>query len=251
MRVIALSDWNLVRFILLGYPGRGNLLQRYRAVSMSKHLTTACVVLLLLIGLSSTVSAQHQYDGHSSNTIAAVSDSAGTARASAEVRKSSPDDLIIGPDDVLAINVWKEPEVSQTVPVRPDGKISLPLIGEVMASGLTPIQLQASITDALDNYLSHPAVTVIVHEVKSQKYVVVGQVAKPGSYELQTPMTVLDAIAAAGGPLEYAKLKSIYVLRPGAKGTAVRLPFNYKEAMKGKHLAQNVELRSRDTVVVP
>lgn len=217
---------------------------------MVKHLTSVCSLLLLLTGLSSTVAAQHQYEAHS-NAIAAVSDTAATAGTSAEARKSSPDDLIIGPDDVLAINVWKEPEVSQTVPVRPDGKISLPLIGEVMASGLTPTQLQASITLALDHYLSRPAVTVIVHEVKSQRYVVVGQVAKPGSYELQMPMTVLDAIAAAGGPLEYAKVKSIYVLRAGPKGTTVRLPFNYKEAMKGKHLAQNVELRSRDTVVVP
>lgn len=160
-------------------------------------------------------------------------------------------DFIIGPDDVLAVNVWKEPEVSQTVTVRPDGKISLPLAGQVVASGLTTEQLQVVISHQLENYLSRPEVTVIVHEVKSQRVVVAGEVAKPGSYELRTSMTILDAIAEAGGPLDYAKLRSIYVLRRGPDGRAVRIPFNYKQVIKGRKLAQNVSLESHDTVVVP
>jgi len=159
--------------------------------------------------------------------------------------------FIIGPDDVLAVNVWKEPEISQTVTVRPDGKISLPLAGEFVASGLTPDQLQAEITQRLEGLMSRPNVTVIVHEVKSQRVVVVGQVAKPGSYTLQTPMTVLDAIAQAGGPLDYAKLKSIYVLRVAPDGHPTRMPFNYKEVIKGHNLSQNVTLEPHDTVVVP
>jgi len=159
--------------------------------------------------------------------------------------------FIIGPDDVLSVNVWKEPEISQTVTVRPDGKISLPLAGEFVASGLTPDQLQAVITQRLEGLMSRPNVTVIVHEVKSQRIVVVGQVAKPGSYTLQNPMTVLDAIAQAGGPLDYAKLKSIYVLRVAPDGHPTKLPFNYKDVIKGHNLAQNVRLQPSDTIVVP
>jgi polysaccharide biosynthesis/export protein len=157
----------------------------------------------------------------------------------------------IGADDVLMVNVWREPEVSQTVTVRPDGKISLPLIGEVVADGFTPKQLEVTIRHELSNYLSLPEVTVIVHEVKSQRVVVAGQVAKPGSYPLQTRMTVLDAIAQAGGPLEFAKVKSIYVLRIGPDGRPIRLRFNYKEVIKGRKLGQNVNLESHDTLVVP
>jgi polysaccharide export outer membrane protein len=157
----------------------------------------------------------------------------------------------IGADDVLMVNVWREPEVSQTVTVRPDGKISLPLIGEVVADGFTPKQLEVTIKRELSNYLSLPEVTVIVHEVKSQRVVVAGQVAKPGSYPLQTRMTVLDAIAQAGGPLEFAKVKSIYVLRIGPDGRPVRLRFNYKEVIKGRKLSQNVNLEPHDTLIVP
>jgi polysaccharide export outer membrane protein len=168
------------------------------------------------------------------------------------IDKLPPDaDYVIGPDDVLNVNVWEEPEFSQTVPVRPDGKISLPLVGDVVASGLTPKQLEASIKAPLGNFVSSPAVTVIVHEVKSRRVTVAGQVAKPGSYVLQTPMTALDAIAQAGGPLEYAKLKSIYVLRTGSTGQPIRLRFNYKDVINGRNLSQNVQLEPHDTVVVP
>jgi len=221
---------------------------------MSKYLLSVISLAILVSGIGSSVCAQdlNSRSGDGPRAGADRADNRSSDSVPAPDKKSSGgDELVIGPDDVLVINVWKEPEVSQTVPVRPDGKISLPLIGPVMASGLTPSQLQVSITHELENYLSHPEVTVIVHEVKSQRFVVVGEVAKPGSYELQTHMTVLDAIAGAGGPLEYAKLKGIYVLRTGPNGKAVRLPFNYKDAIKGKNLAQNVTLQSHDTVVVP
>lgn len=174
-----------------------------------------------------------------------------TAPAPPTENVSLDPDFKIGLGDVLAVNVWKEPEVSQTVTVRPDGKISLPLIGEVVATGLTPKQLAATIKIQLSNYLSLPEVTVIVHEVKSQRVVVAGQVAKPGSYPLQNPMTVLDAIAQAGGPLEFAKVKNIYVLRIGPDGRPIRLRFNYKEVISGRKLIQNIRLEPQDTVVVP
>lgn len=160
-------------------------------------------------------------------------------------------DYIIGSDDVLAINVWKEPDLSRTAPVRPDGKITLPLIGDVSASGKTPKQLQTNIELDLAKYISKPAVTVIVQEAKSHKFNIVGEVQKPGSYLLTNPMTVLDAIALAGGFRDWAKVKSIYVLRTGANGSRTKLAFNYKKVIKGHDNEQNIQLQTGDTVVVP
>jgi polysaccharide biosynthesis/export protein len=170
----------------------------------------------------------------------------------AEIREGvSGDDYLIGADDVLAINVWKEPDLSRTVPVRPDGRITLPLIGDIAASGTTPRQLQASIEQDLSKYISKPAVTVIVQEAKSHKFNIVGEVQKPGAYVLTGPMTVLDAIALAGGFRDWAKVKSIYVLRPGPNGSRSKLAFNYKKVIKGGDGAENIQLKMGDTVVVP
>ena len=183
------------------------------------------------------------------NNANAEMHSAGTA--SATTPKSHDDAYIIGVDDVLAINVWKEPEVSKTVPVRSDGKISLPLAGEVQASGQTPRQLELDLSRRLASYISEPEVTVIVQEIKSQKFNILGQVEKPGAYPLSNNPTVLDAIAQAGGFRDFAKQKSIYVLRRNPDGTESRLPFNYKDMIKGKNADQNIKLQSNDTIVVP
>jgi polysaccharide export outer membrane protein len=169
-----------------------------------------------------------------------------------EPRPKVPDDSFqIGADDVLAINVWKEPEISRSVPVRSDGKISLPLVGELQATGQTPKQLEAEISKKLAGYMSEPEVTVIVQQIKSQHFNVLGQVARPGSYPLSTPTTVLDAIAIAGGFRDFAKKKSIYVLRQTADGTPSRLPFNYTDVIRGKDPQRNIRLEPRDTVYVP
>jgi len=174
------------------------------------------------------------------------------ANPTAGVREGgSGDDYLIGADDVLAINVWKEPDLSRTVPVRPDGRITLPLIGDIAASGTTPKQLQASIEQDLSKYISKPAVTVIVQEAKSHKFNIVGEVQKPGAYVLTGPLTVLDAIALAGGFRDWAKVKSIYVLRPGPNGSRSKLAFNYKKVIKGGDGAENIQLKMGDTVVVP
>ena len=158
---------------------------------------------------------------------------------------------VIGDDDQLEINVWKEPELSKTVPVRSDGKISLPLVGEVQAAGKTPVQLEDEITTRLRNFITEPAVTVMVTKINSLKFNVMGEVIKPGSYSLTTTTTVVDAIATAGGFRDFAKKKSIYVLRPNADGTEARLSFNYNTFVKGKNPKQNVHLQPGDTVVVP
>jgi polysaccharide biosynthesis/export protein len=161
------------------------------------------------------------------------------------------DKYVIGNEDVLNVSVWKEPDISRIVPVRPDGKITLPLVGEIQASGITPLQLQAHITDGLRAYVSNPDVTVIVQEVKSLKFNIVGEITKPGSYVLTEPMTVLDAIAAGGGLRDFAKGSRIYVLRANADGSHSKLPFDYKNVIKGKRVNDNIELHPGDTIVVP
>jgi polysaccharide export outer membrane protein len=158
---------------------------------------------------------------------------------------------VIGPADVLAINVWKDTELSKTMPVRPDGNISLPLIGETRASGLTAAQLQDLIAQKLKGYVTNPEVNVVVQEVRSRTFNVMGKVTKPGSYDLTRPMTVLDAVALAGGFQDFAKITKIYVLRRGADGSQKILPFNYKRVIKGQALDENVQLQPGDTVVAP
>ena len=173
------------------------------------------------------------------------------AEAATAPAKPHDDTFIIGVDDVLAVNVWKETEVSRSVPVRSDGKISLPLVGEVQAAGETPHQLELAIAKRLQSYISEPEVTVIVQQINSQKFNILGQVTKPGFYSLANSPTVLDALAMAGGFRDFAKKKSIYVLRQNPDGTTARLPFNYKDVIRGKNAAQNVKLQPHDTVYVP
>jgi polysaccharide export outer membrane protein len=165
--------------------------------------------------------------------------------------KAHDNSFVIGNDDRLAINVWKEPDLTRSIPVRSDGKISLPLVGEVLATGRTPLQLEEEISTKLKNYITEPEVTVIVEQINSQKFNILGQVAKPGSYPLAAATTVLDAIAAAGGFRDFAKQKNIYILRQGAGGRETRIAFNYKDVIRGKNPAQNIKLEPHDTVVVP
>jgi polysaccharide biosynthesis/export protein len=159
--------------------------------------------------------------------------------------------FVIGNDDVLAINVWKETDISRSIPVRSDGRISLPLVGELQAAGRTPLQLEGDIAARLQKYIADPEVTVMVQEIHSQKFNILGEVVKPGSYSLEMASTVLDAIAAAGGFRDFANQKGVYVLRPNPDGGQSRIPFNYKKVIKGKNPQQNISLQPRDTIVVP
>ncbi len=179
---------------------------------------------------------------------------AGTAAPSAQPQETSgsrPGDgsYLIGNDDVLAINVWKEPDFSRSIQVRSDGKISLPLMGEVQATGRTPLQLEQDIATKLQNYITKPEVTVMVEQINSKKFNVLGQVIKPGSYSLTLAPTVVDALAIANGPRDFAKLKSIFILRQNPSGGQTRIAFNYRNFLKGK--TQNIKLEPNDTVVVP
>jgi polysaccharide export outer membrane protein len=173
-----------------------------------------------------------------------------SAPAAVQTPKANSNDYVIGESDVLAINVWHETELSRVLPVRADGKISLPLIGDLTAGGLTPAQLQASIVEKLHSYMEAPEVTVIVQEPRSQYFTVVGEVVKPGAYPLGQRLSVLDGLAMAGGFKDFARVKKMYVLRTHRDGSTERLPFNYKKAVGG-NTEQNLILTPHDTIVVP
>ena len=162
----------------------------------------------------------------------------------------TPPDYVIGPDDVLSIVVWRDKDMSADVAVRPDGKISLPLINEVQAAGLTPEQLRLGLTEAANKFVEDPAVSVVVKAINSRKVFITGQVAKPGPYPLSGPTTVLQMIATAGGVSEYSKSEKIVVMR-SENGKTVSLKFNYKDVTEGKKLQQNIDLKPGDTIIVP
>jgi polysaccharide export outer membrane protein len=162
---------------------------------------------------------------------------------------SVPVDYVIGADDTLHITVWKEPDMSVSLPVRPDGKISIPLLDDVQAAGMTPMQLAASIKEKLKKYIADPRVTVVVTAMTSQRIYVLGEVVHTGPMPLLPGMTVLQALSSAGFT-QFANLKSIYLLRT-QNGQQTKIPFRYKDAIKGKDTQTDLVLKPGDTIVVP
>lgn len=158
-------------------------------------------------------------------------------------------DYVIGPDDVLHISVWKEADLTATLPVRPDGKISLPLLDDVQAAGLTPKQLAESVTEKLKKYIADPRVTVVVNQINSKRVYLVGEVTHTGPMPMLANMTVLQAISSAG-LTQFANTKGIYVLRT-EDGKQQKLPVNYRKLVKGEQMEQNYLLKPGDTIVVP
>ena len=178
------------------------------------------------------------------------SDAATSARSSSTNPATTDPDYKIGPQDMLRVDVWKEPDISRTVPVRPDGKITLPLVNDVQAAGLTTTQLAAKIAEGLKKYITSPQVTVGVTEINSRRIFVNGEVARAGAFPLLPNMTVLQALSSAGGFTQFAREKKIYILRM-ENGKQVKYPFNYKEAVSGKNVEQNIILQGGDIIVVP
>jgi polysaccharide export outer membrane protein len=156
-----------------------------------------------------------------------------------------PNTYQIGSEDVLYIQVWKEPDFTRQVAVRPDGKITMPLIGDIQASGLTPLALTADLKEKVGKYVQTPEVTVTVIDVRSRKYYIDGEVGRPGAFALVTPTKVLEALSLAGGFREFANQKNITILR-GAK----TFKFNYKDVIRGKHLEENIFLENGDHIIV-
>jgi len=222
---------------------------RITEVKLVRRCLIMGIVSLFLAGCLWAQTPGPSKAGSQAPATAAMASVAEPVRVSAN--KPHDDSFVIGNDDVLSINVWKEADLSRAVPVRSDGKISLPLVGEVQAAGQTPLKLEQEIASKLQPYLEEPEVTVIVQQINSEKFNILGQVAKPGSYAITNSATVLDAIALAGGCKDFAKRSSIYILRHNPDGSEARIPFNYKEVIKGKNMAQNIKLQSHDTIIVP
>lgn len=206
--------------------------------------------MLLLTGcmLATAVAAQDN------NRPSAKKDdeSAAAAQASraAAAKGVNSETYKIGPQDVLRIDVWREEQLTRTVPVRPDGKVTLPLVNDVQAAGLTPMELATVVREGMKKYLNDPQVTVSVTEINSRRVYVTGEVARAGAFPLLPNMSVLQALSSSGGFTQFAKLKNIYVLRL-ENGKQIKLPFNYKDVVSGKKPEQNLLLEPGDVIVVP
>ena len=200
-------------------------------------VAVAALVLIGSIALAQDAPAQPAASPASGKTTNAASNS-----------QAGPE-YVIGPEDVLHIAVWKEADLTATLPVRPDGKISLPLLDDVQASGLTPKQLAASVTEKLKKYIADPRVTVVVTQINSKRIYLVGEVLHAGATPMLPNMTVLQALSS-GGLSQFANTKRIYVLRT-ENGKQQKLPVNYRKLVKGEQIEQNYVLQPGDTIVVP
>jgi polysaccharide export outer membrane protein len=162
-----------------------------------------------------------------------------------------PPGYVIGARDLLSVIFWRDKDMSAEVSVRPDGMISLPLINEVKAEGLTPDQLRDQVVQRAARYVSDPTVSIVVREINSRQVFITGEVSKPGAYSLMMPTSVMQLISLAGGLREYARAKDIVILRNEPGGTQKAIPFNYKDVINRKKLTQNILLQPGDTVIVP
>jgi polysaccharide biosynthesis/export protein len=205
----------------------------------SKRLELATAVALLVLAVPAA--AQTNTDAKPTSQ---------TPPATAAKSATSDPNFVIGAQDVLDINVWREPELTRQVPVRPDGKISLPLLNDVQAAGLTPTKLAEEITTSLKKFVTDPQVTVIVSVINSQRVYILGEVNRAGAYPLLPGMTVLQALSSSGGFTQFANTKKIYVLRTEG-GKSEKYPFNYKDVIAGRSPDENIVLKAGDTVVVP
>ena len=160
------------------------------------------------------------------------------------------EDYRVGSGDVIRISVWKELEVSSEVVVRPDGKITVPLINDLFVSGKTPMEIQQIVEEKLTPFITSPSVTVTVLQIRSKKVYIIGEVGRTGAYQITQPTTILQILTEAGGLRPFAKEKSIYVLRT-QNGKLEGFPFNYKDVLRGRRMEQNILLQPGDTVVVP
>jgi polysaccharide biosynthesis/export protein len=229
------------------------------ARSHSKSIASSFVgalTALLIAGASMPCAAQTPTQPPPADTAAARA--AATAAAAAKPPApvvaapgvTMPAEYTIGADDVLSIIFWRDKELTADVTVRPDGKVSLPLLNDVQATGLTPSQLRDRIVEESKKYVEDPNVTVVVKQINSRKVFITGEVRKPGPVPLTGPTTVLQLLSISGGLADYAKPDKITIVRI-ENGKPVSFKFNYKEVIEGKKLAQNIELKPGDTVIVP
>jgi polysaccharide biosynthesis/export protein len=210
-----------------------------------KSTWKAAVAGLMLIGSIALAQAAPAPPAPSAASDKTASDKATTAVSASQ---AGPE-YVIGPEDALHIAVWREADLTASLPVRPDGKISLPLLDDVQAAGLTPKQLANSITEKLKKFLADPRVTVVVTQINSKRIYLVGEVLHVGATPMLPNMTVLQALSSAGLN-QFANTKRIYVLRT-ENGKQQKLPVNYRKLVKGEQIEQNYLLQPGDTIVVP
>jgi polysaccharide biosynthesis/export protein len=232
------------RFNVLHLLGAANL-----AAALLKRLLTPNkpMRVIAIVTLSAFVSAGSAHAARQSPQTPPATPGAPQQRLPGPA-VTPPEDYVIGAEDALGIIFWRDESMTSDVVVRPDGKITLPLLNEVVVAGLTPDQLRTRLLALAAQYVSEPNVSVVVRQINSRKVFITGQVARPGAYPLLTPATVLQLIALAGGLTEFADAKGITIIRPGE---AKPLRFNYDEVRKGKKLEQNIQLKIGDTVVIP
>ncbi len=209
---------------------------------MKKRIALAVVTVLLL---SLTGVAQDKAQKKADKKEAAVAE-----QKPAPAPAPASEEYVIGPDDVLHISVWKEPELSGQVAVRPDGKISLALLNDIPAAGNTPLKLGADIAEKLKQYVTDPRVTVTVVAMNSRRIFIMGQVTRAGAFPMLPNMTLMQALSSAGGFTPYANIKKMYLLR-NEGGTPTKMPINYKALISGKAPEQNIPMKPGDTIVVP
>ena len=239
---------------LLGRPFDigGWLPGRFSASNRNMYLVRQLVLLVLLALTAIRGRAQDSYSNTNSSDERSVASSSAPNEANAPVTTATvPVDpsYVIGADDMLLISVWKEPDLTTTVPVRPDGMISVPLLDDVRAAGLTPMQLSAVLKEKLKSYVTAPRVTVVVTQTNSRRIYILGQVLRTGPISLLYKMTVLQALATAGFN-EFANTKGVYILRT-INGQEQKIPVNYKRVIKGQAVSKNILLQPGDVIVVP
>lgn len=213
-------------------------------------MLSTMIAFILMLSLSPAWASQSPQASQSQASPPAEPASSVSGAQASPNGPALPTDYVIGADDVLGIVFWRDRDMSGDVVVRPDGKISLPLLNEIQAAGLTPEQLRKQLETAARHYMEDPTITVVVRTINSRKVFVTGEVTRPGPYPLTGPTTVLQIIATAGGLLEYADAKNIIVMRV-QNGRSVSFRFNYKDVTRRKNLQQNIQLLPGDTIIVP
>jgi polysaccharide export outer membrane protein len=214
-----------------------------------RHWWVASAAIFVTVGTCQTLLAQTSHSGAQLEEVRSAPPTNSSASTNPAGPVQAAGSYVIGTGDVLMVNVYNEPEVTGKMPVRPDGMISVPLVGDVQASGMTTERLQATLAQRLTEFVRQPSVTVVLEEMNSRQFNVMGQVQHPGSFPLTRPIHVMDALAQAGGFAEFAKTKKVYVLRRDANGNTVKLPFDYKHVSQGN--GSDIQLQSGDTVIVP
>jgi polysaccharide export outer membrane protein len=215
-----------------------------------RHLLTGLALCVWLAGAGTSDAQSGGSSARPANAGAPATPAPPPATAAPTQPVPTTPGFVIGPEDVLTVFFWREKEMSGDVVVRPDGRISLPLLNDIEAAGLTPEQLRDKLTEQAQRFVQDPNVTVVVKQINSRRVFVTGMVGKQGSYQLTAPTTVLQMLSMAGGLQEFAKQDKIVIMR-NESGRTVRYPFNFKDVLEGRNLRQNIELKPGDTVIVP